>query len=170
MISPHRFKQALEIEQLKEDNFEKTLAKTPKKVQDAYAAMTPRQGESARARFTRAVHTLFELSQIGQAAKSAISTVDYYEKCKAQKEEVSRAEWTRRKQEDIKAVQSIALIDQNAILVAQSKPAYAAKFAEWLTEFPTPIAALYLPAEPEPAEQPDEEVNFMPPLVVPSAD
>ena len=170
MVSPHRYQQALEIEQLKEDNFEKTLAKTPKKVQDAYAAMTPRPGESARVRFTRAVHTLFELSQIGQAAKSAISTVDYYEKCKAQKEEVSRAEWTRRKQEDIKAVQSIALIDQNAILVAQSKPAYAAKFAEWLTEFPTPIAALYLPAEPEPAEQPDEEVNFMPPLVVPSAD
>ena len=85
MVSPHRYQQALEIEQLKEDNFEKTLAKTPKKVQDAYAAMTPRQGESARGRFTRAVHTLFELSQIGQAAKSAISTVDYYEKCKAQR-------------------------------------------------------------------------------------
>ena len=85
------------------------------------------------------------------------------------REEVSRAEWTRRKQEDIKAVQSIALIDQNAILVAQSQPAYAAKFAEWLTEFPTPIAALYLPAEPEPAEQPDEEGD-MPALVSQLAD
>jgi hypothetical protein len=83
---------------------------------------------------------------------------------------VSQAEKVQLLEEDIKAVQSIALIDQNAILVAQSKPAYAAKFAEWLTEFPTPIAFLYLPAEPEPAEQPDEEVNFMPPLAVPSAD